>query len=523
MAVTITDTRTLLSAAETTTGWTGVDQAESTVAIEGTNSVTGTLNIATGQAYYTTTARDVSNTIIYVWSNNFAQQGSWLDADPANALYISDGTNGVSFKMAGSDRKVFSHSNASPDWDCLVLDGSQASTMNTNGLTVERTGSFAGLNLASITDFGSDFTTLSKGLGGGINISVDAIRIGNDGLVVGGGLTGDRGIFSEISALDAGTDAYGLIRELITGVYGLQGPLTFGSATGTSWFDDSGVVVAFENRDIGNDKYYLRVQGGTGETHFLLRNATITSAGPFTRLELNTNNIDTLVFTGNTVAETGSTVQFGTDTAAQSHVVTGNSFQGCGRVSPGVVEFRNNSIVNSTDVGGALLLTDTTQLDSLTFSSAGTGHGILIETPGTYVISDFTFTGYGADGTTNAALYNNSGGAVTLQVSGTTGLTVLNGTGASTTIENTQTFNITGLQPNSEVRVYRTSDGVELAGVENSGTTFSFNYNYTTDVPVDVYIHNVTYKWLGLSSTLTANGVTLPVQQQFDRNYENPT
>jgi hypothetical protein len=525
MAVVVTDTRTTITNAENTTGWTGSGGTSNTVVMEGTNSVVSTFNITTGQVYFTTTARNVSNTLIYIWSNNFAQQGSWLDANPAHAMHLGDGTDRVSFKMAGGDRKTFTHLEVAPDWDCLVLDGSQASTMNTNGLTVARAGSFANLNLAAITQFGSDFTTQSKGLGGGINVAVDIIRIGNDGLVVTGGTTGDRGNFLEVSTEDGSTaanKAHGVIRELITGVYGLQGPLTFGAATGNSWFEDSGIVIAFENRNISNDKYYLKVQGGTGETHFILRNSTITTAGPFARLEFNTNSVNTFTFTGNTVTEISSTVQFGTDTAAQSHVVTGNAFQGCGRISPGVVEFRNNTISNSTDTGGAMLLTDTTQMSGITFQSGGTGHAILITSPGTYVLSNFIFTGYGADGTTNAAIYNNSGGSVTLQVSGGSGISVTNGTGATTTVQNTQTFSVTGLVAGSEVRVYRKSDGVELAGVESSGTTFSFQYNYTGDVDVDVYIHNIQYVWLGISSTLTSNGVTIPVQQRFDRNYSNP-
>lgn len=528
MAVIVSDTRTTIDEADTTTGWTiaGGGGVGNSVFVEAPNSIISTLSIATGQIYHTGIPRNLSNTMVYVWSNNYALQPSWLAADPANALFIGDGVNRVSFKMSGGDKRAFVHWEGQTDWDCLLLDGSQAATMNTNGLVVERTGTFAALNLSAITDFGADFTTLSKGLGGGTNVAVDIIRIGNDGIVVTGGLTGTRGTFSEIVTEDKSTltlKAHGIIRELISGVYGLQGPITFGNATDISWFEDSGVVIAFEARNVSNDKYYLRTAGGTGETHFILRNSTITTAGPFTRLEFNGTNVNTFTFTGNTISETGEHVLFGTDTAAQSHVVTGNSFQGCGQVAPGVVEFRNNNISNSVDTSGAMLLTNTTQMSDITLNSGGTGYGILITTPGTYVLTDFEFTGYGADGTTNAAVHNNSGGAVTLQLAGGgTGISVTNGVGASTTIENVQTFLITGLVAGSEVRIYRKSDGVELAGVESSGTTFSFQYNYTGDVPVDVYIHNIQYIWLGLESTLTATGVTLPVQQRFDRNYANP-
>lgn len=70
------------------------------------------------------------------------------------------------------------------------------------------------------------------------------------------------------------------------------------------------------------------------------------------------------------------------------------------------------------------------------FVSAGTGHAVELTATGTFNVVGLTFTGYGADGTTDAAIYNNSGGAVTLLLPAGGGApTVRNGAGASTTIE----------------------------------------------------------------------------------------
>ena len=85
-------------------------------------------------------------------------------------------------------------------------------------------------------------------------------------------------------------------------------------------------------------------------------------------------------------------------------------------------------------------------------------------------------------------------------------------------------LSLTGLKVNTEVRVYRTSDDVELAGVEDSGTSFAYNYTWTgADIGVYVVIHALGYlpiRYEGL--TLGQNGLTLPIQQQIDRQYLNP-
>lgn len=86
----------------------------------------------------------------------------------------------------------------------------------------------------------------------------------------------------------------------------------------------------------------------------------------------------------------------------------------------------------------------------------------------------------------------------------------------------TYSLTLTGLQPNSEVRVYKVSDGAELSGVENSGTTFSFNYEYTSDIAVYIVIHHQEYVYQMIEATLSASDTSIPIQQQFDRNYKNP-
>jgi hypothetical protein len=78
---------------------------------------------------------------------------------------------------------------------------------------------------------------------------------------------------------------------------------------------------------------------------------------------------------------------------------------------------------------------------------------------------------------------------------------------------------LTGLQPNSEVRVYESGTSNEVAGAENSGVTFS---DETIEVDsVDVVVHHVTYEHIRIINVDTTSNLTLPIQQRFDRGYSN--
>lgn len=82
----------------------------------------------------------------------------------------------------------------------------------------------------------------------------------------------------------------------------------------------------------------------------------------------------------------------------------------------------------------AVTTDDPGNIEDTAFESSGAGHAIEITATGSFTLTNLTYTGYGADETTDAAIYNNSGGAVTLTIAGGDTPTVRNGAGASTTI-----------------------------------------------------------------------------------------
>lgn len=110
----------------------------------------------------------------------------------------------------------------------------------------------------------------------------------------------------------------------------------------------------------------------------------------------------------------------------------------------------------------------------------------------------------------------------------------------------TVSFQFTGLEDNTEVRIFQASNSAALAGVElvvggvDVGTTattgvviglldgkntFTYTYNKGdfSDVEIYVAIINNDYEFVSLSGlTLGDTPASIPVQQRFDRNYSNP-
>jgi hypothetical protein len=96
-----------------------------------------------------------------------------------------------------------------------------------------------------------------------------------------------------------------------------------------------------------------------------------------------------------------------------------------------------------------------------------------------YSFTGNTFTSYGATDTTSAAIYNNTGGRLTLNIGGGGGTpTIRNGYGATTVINNTVTLTVTVLDKAdngpiklAQVAIYRTSDDVQLMNEDTETVT----------------------------------------------------
>lgn len=156
--------------------------------------------------------------------------------------------------------------------------------------------------------------------------------------------------------------------------------------------------------------------------------------------------------------------------------------------------------------------------------TGGGGHAIRITSPGTYSLVGNTFTGFGANGSNGAAIYNDSGGVVTLNCYGGTLPTVRNGSGASTNVNAIYTLSITNLVQGTQVTIVKSSDQTELQNsTAPAGGTVT--YTHSGGETVDILIMHLSYD----PNASSVYGLVLPsadssikAQQSSDLNYENP-
>lgn len=156
---------------------------------------------------------------------------------------------------------------------------------------------------------------------------------------------------------------------------------------------------------------------------------------------------------------------------------------------------------------------------SCTFKG-GTGHAIRITTPGTYTLTGNQFNSFGADGTTGAAIYNDSGGAVTLNIVNGSTPTVRNGTGATTVVNNAINLTLTGIIAGSDIVILNAGTSTERVNIDQNPTS-TYVYSYTTPLEyVDVGVFKKGYVPFYIRNyQLGATSGTLPVSQVTDRNY----
>ena len=201
-------------------------------------------------------------------------------------------------------------------------------------------------------------------------------------------------------------------------------------------------------------------------------------------------------------APSGASVDFDNTSFLNSDITldadftyTGNLFVN-GILTDNNATIRNWSFVIGEAVGsdnGTVTWGSSTDIQNSSFSlSSGvtTGHAIIITTPGTYAFTNLTFTGFGATGSNTAAVYNNSGGAVTINVSGGTTPSVRNGAGSTTTVSAGVPVTVTVLDesatPIQGASVYMEVTGsVEvLDGVTNASGIITTTYSGGTPISI---------------------------------------
>lgn len=344
------------------------------------------------------------------------------------------------------------------------------------------------------------------------------------------------------------SNAWGTVKQADGGAIAINTPIRFGANdANTHGFSDTNVAVLWEDWDVATDFYGLEIIGGSGTQSFELgiksgtgddatgsQGGAILAAAGGQRFFFDADdaNIDACNLYG-------VTFQHGDDfqlDEANTSVIS-CLFVDCtsARVD-NAGDFLRCTIVDANTGDGVAFLT-TDDLGDVVFCTFefSDGHAIELTTPrvASQTSKGNRFIGYGADDTNDAAIYNNTAGAVAISVTsgGTVGEhTTRDGTSASTTVTGAVSVTVTPIVVGSEVRAYEyvagppVSDGPEVDGVESSAGA-SQALTLVAGQAVNIVVLGPT------SSPQTPSrreNLTFTVDQNFDpvqqpdRNFDDP-
>jgi len=505
-----------LSLAETTTGWSDLNVAgggggalslEIDFAIQGNTAVT----------------RQVSNnTRGAVYNNGTTTMG----VDDHYFVWTVSATPGITnTKTAGGIAAVIG--NNTNNWNGYYLNGSDTlpgGGMNNYAIHSSSTPSFqdgAGLS-GNPSIFGSYIQTNNTAKGD--NYAIDAIRYGTGFYITDGDVTTPVTFSGSAVVNDSNANRYGVITR-VPGGFALKGKYVVGqTSAGTptqAYFVDSNTSVAITDTEYSLPDF-TQIIFDHPSTFFSLDTVSFTTIGTNNKGKFMVNNASTI---GSIVSCTFN--NFGNTNLNANVQVTGSSWLGCEGIQQNGSTIFNSSIIGTTDPSGSIISDDPSLISFCTFEGDGTHHGIEVVVTGSYSFAGNQFSGFisGSNGG-EELLFNPPGGTgdLTLNiVEGGSNLEFQNLSSGTVTINAQTQVTLTSVVSGSRIKIYEAGTDTEVAGDESSPASGEFAFNATSGGSVDIVIVNNLYVYFrinGYSVPLTS--ATLPITQQFDRNYANP-
>jgi hypothetical protein len=507
MAVTVIPDLIVISDCESNADWT-LGDADADAAIQGTNCL--------GEQVKTTTS------VVYEYDITTGL-GAAIDISNGEHIYVWMLCNGVVDTKAAGGYRIYLESTTGNDstwyvggndtlptgWNNIVLDPSSVAT------TINGT-----LDLTNINVFGVQFKTLTTVVGQANNVFWDVARYGK-GLIA----TGTSFTLQDIATEDDATaNKYGILQE-IDGVLFSQGAITIGDGTNTAELNSENEVLAFRDREVDTDLYALTFTGAS--TNVTAQTLTILSAGDsgFTRPDILVDTSTTgFTMDGCNIRRTG-VVTFHDDCE-----ITNSVFTDCGTISPALSIFQSNTIANSDSIRAVEM---DQQMSGATAGNFANNSFLNNYSAATWYAFGGTYTDYSNTYTGN--LYdveNSSADALTINLDGTSNASAKYENTGIITFVSTTNFELTDLQPDTEVRIFTsgttedyTTVGDEIYGIESATGSTTFQYGQdviTSGNNCIVMIHSIQYETIRFTTDLLGTDTSIPIQQQFDRNYKNP-
>lgn len=537
MANQITDNRTLVDNANSVTPYIGSTSpaADADVTIGGGSIAEQMTNSLRYVMYDAGSPQDWSNNVFYIWINCGVV-----------GLLLAKASGGFRVRFAGATETDFFefYVGGNDSWPTAVEGGwvqfvvdIEATPSNTGG-TPPATTAIQHVGYAAQT------TAMTKVAD---NTWIDEIRRlpdGSPGIIIEGrnGGTVDWDFADILTQL--GVTA-GTLKGGPGGSFVLNTSIQFGiNDTSTHGFADANQIVLWDDQEFAPTDLYklsalgnsggitnvaLGVKSGAGDDATGAQGVTLAAAATGVRWDMDFNDpdLDLAGFYGCSLIHGGD---FLLNDPAVS--VISSQYVDCSSALVSNSEQLKNKTINANTADGvAFMTTDDLSDVRLCEFEFSDGHAVELTTPrvATQTSKGNKFSGYGIIGSNDAAIYNNTAGAVVINVT-TAGdtPTYRNGTSASTTVNNNINVTFTGLKDNSEVRVQLASDGSAVAGIEDaiagSPDNRTFSWAAAAGLEVNYVIHNwqpgvVVYQSIRVNNfTVPSVDASIPVQQQIDRN-----
>jgi hypothetical protein len=476
--------------------------SEAGVVIQGTNALQFQVTNAQEYLAYDQDAAgatfnlDLSDSTVYIMikdnlHDDFASLGGQIVLDDT-----ADGTSTttIGYAVAGYDVIGLPYEKK---YSAMKLDVSVVvASPGTSGVDFfQHNGTEANLDQTIIKQVGYGSIHLIKGQGTIPNTFFDGIYyIANDSYAatISGGTSGTPETMADLVGDDITVGA-GLFSNPIGAAYYIFAP--------TEWGDAGTATTAFAGTD--EQWYYLGDNGGghaVGATHFPMRlvgNATgtnifrqtrVTNINVGTRSEFDWSdaNFDEITLDNVTWVDFGVITAPGTDVDKNFTVGT---FNNCDQFIMNAMNMTDITFNGAFDANGAVLLDtsgDSNNAVNLIFNSDGTGHAVEITVAGTYDLDNWVYNDFGADGTTDAAVYISANVAVTLNIQNGGDTPTVRNSGTAPTINNAVTVAVDGVAEGTSCKVIAnetlgtitTGDVIFELLADSTGTAQITDFNY---------------------------------------------
>ena len=558
----IVDNRTVVDLATSAANYVGTSLADDTeIVYQGSNSVAENMTNSTRTILYnaTSTQNWSNNTFLILVNCGIVGLLNTIAAGGFTVRFTGAST-GDFFEVyvGGSDSWPTAFAGG---WVYFVVDieVASASPSNTGG-TAPATTAIQHVGITATT------AAMTRNVDNTWLNGIWRLPSGTPGILVEGQNTGSVDwTFADIESASE-TNLWGTFRNADGGAYVSSVPLRIGNSTDsvTHGFTDTNQSLLWQTAPFLADGYYgVEVVGSatntinttwgvktgtgtdaTGAQGILIQSDASTSG---LRWYLTANsNIDSFNAYGCTFVngETSTLDNDNVETISSTFLNCNEAIQSSGATTALVSSlWQRNSVIDANTLDGVGFL-KSEDLDNIKYSSFQFSDGHAIEITATTgdltseTLLENTFTGYSSTtGSTDAAIYNNSGNDV--QISSTGGNLVTtsyrNGTSATTTITASITITLTNMKDNTEVRVYETSTldntppystPTQIAGIENAtaGSTDARTFAFSLQAGTGITIRTFNINWIADDIAITPTiSQEVQIAQRSDRVFSNPT